>query len=58
MTLDLDAGEFRIGDPNSLWTGTSLYKLYGEAHTPWEWHKPDFRARPLARHHRVQHPLR
>jgi len=23
-------------------TGTSLYKLYGEAYTPWEWHKPIF----------------
>jgi N-acetylneuraminate synthase len=48
MTLDIDLGEFHIGDPNSLWTGTSLYKLYGEAHTPWEWHKPIFeRARSL-----------
>ncbi|SFM98416.1 N-acetylneuraminate synthase [Formivibrio citricus] len=40
MTLDLDEREFHIGDPDSLWTGTSLYKLYEEAHTPWEWHKP------------------
>ncbi|WP_016834352.1 pseudaminic acid synthase [Herbaspirillum lusitanum] len=42
MTLDLDEGEFHIGDPNSLWAGTSLYKLYGEAYTPWEWHKAIF----------------
>ncbi|MEW9902622.1 pseudaminic acid synthase [Pseudomonas putida] len=42
MTLDLDEGEFHISDPNSLWAGTSLYKLYGEAFTPWEWHKPIF----------------
>jgi pseudaminic acid synthase len=42
MTLDLDEGEFFISDPNSLWKGTSLYKLYQEAHTPWEWHKPIF----------------
>lgn len=42
MTLDLDVREFHIADPNSLWTGTSLYKLYGEAYTPWEWHKPIF----------------
>lgn len=42
MTLDLDEREFHIGDPNSLWTGTSLYKLYGQAYTPWEWHKPIF----------------
>ncbi len=48
MTLDLDEREFHISDPKSLWTGTSLYKLYGEAYTPWEWHKPIFdRAREL-----------
>jgi N-acetylneuraminate synthase len=48
MTLDLDEREFHISDPNSLWVGTSLYKLYGEAYTPWEWHKPIFdRAREL-----------
>ena len=35
MTIDLDEREFHIGDPNSLWAGTSLYKLYGEAYTPW-----------------------
>jgi pseudaminic acid synthase len=42
MTLDLDKGEFHINDSNSLWSGTSLYKLYGMAQTPWEWHKPIF----------------
>lgn len=42
MTLDLDEREFFISDPKNLWTGTSLYKLYEEAHTPWEWHKPIF----------------
>ena len=48
MTLDLDEREFHISDSNSLWAGTSLYKLYGDAHTPWEWHKPIFdRARDL-----------
>ena len=48
MTLDLAEGEFFISDPNSLWAGTSLYKLYQEAHTPWEWHQPIFdRAREL-----------
>lgn len=48
MTLDIDEGEFHIGDPDSLWTGTSLYKLYEQAHTPWEWHKPIFeRAKAL-----------
>jgi N-acetylneuraminate synthase len=48
MTLDLDEREFHIGDPDSLWAGTSLYKLYGEAYTPWEWHQVIFdRAREL-----------
>jgi N-acetylneuraminate synthase len=48
MTLDLAEREFHISDPKSLWAGNSLYKLYGEAHTPWEWHKPIFdRAREL-----------
>lgn len=48
MTLDLDEGEFHISDPKILWAGTSLYKLYGEAYTPWGWHKPIFdRAREL-----------
>lgn len=42
MTLDLDRDEFFIDDPKSLWKGTSLYKLYEQAHTPWEWHKPIF----------------
>lgn len=42
MTIDLDEREFHISDPNSLWADTSLYKLYGEAYTPWEWHKPIF----------------
>src|SRR3954471_11670335 len=48
MTLDLDHGEFFIDDPNSLWKGNSLHKLYQQAYTPWEWHKPIFeRARAL-----------
>jgi N-acetylneuraminate synthase len=48
MTLDLDEREFHISDPKSLWEGKSLYKLYGEAYTPWEWHMPIFdRAREL-----------
>jgi N-acetylneuraminate synthase len=42
MTIDLDEGEFHISDPKSLWSGRSLYELYGEASTPWEWHEPIF----------------
>jgi pseudaminic acid synthase len=42
MTLDLDRDEFFIADPKNLWSGTSLYKLYQEAYTPWEWHQAIF----------------
>ena len=42
MTLDVSEREFFISDPTSLWKGTSLYKLYQEAYTPWEWHQPIF----------------
>lgn len=37
MTIDVDHGEFRIED-GGLWHGRTLYDLYGEAHTPWDWH--------------------
>ena len=48
MTIDLDKRDFHISDSNSLWAGISLYKLYGEAYTPWEWHKAIFdKAREL-----------
>ena len=43
MTIDIAEGEFFIEDPNSLWQGKSLYQLYEEAHTPWEWHEPIYR---------------
>lgn len=42
MTLDLNEREFRVDDPGSLWFGRSLYELYGEACTPYEWHEPIF----------------
>jgi sialic acid synthase SpsE len=58
MTLDLDEREFHIADPNSLWAGTSLYKLYGEAYTPWEWHAPIFNARVRTGHDGLQHAVR
>lgn len=48
MTLDVGNREFRIEDKENLWQGNTLYSLYDEAHTPWEWHRPLFdRAREL-----------
>lgn len=40
ITLDCDTEEFRI--QGGLWDGKTLYQLYAEAHTPWEWHAPLF----------------
>lgn len=43
MTLDIAEGDFYISDQLSLWQGKSLYNLYKEAYTPWEWHEPIFK---------------
>ena len=40
MTIDVDNGDFFISD--GLWKGRSLYDLYGEAYTPFEWHEELF----------------
>ncbi|WP_153722708.1 pseudaminic acid synthase [Sporosarcina cascadiensis] len=48
MTLNVENPDFQIDDEKSLWNGNNLYKLYQQAYTPWEWHKPIFdRAREL-----------
>ncbi|SVB60513.1 uncharacterized protein METZ01_LOCUS213367, partial [marine metagenome] len=40
MTLDIKNDEFFISDEKNLWKGQSLYDLYKQAYTPWEWHEP------------------
>lgn len=42
MTLDHKGVDFQISDSKSLWKGKSLYELYKEAYTPWEWHEKIF----------------
>jgi N-acetylneuraminate synthase len=42
MTLNLHGKGFSVEDAGSLWNGRSLYELYREASTPWEWHSPIF----------------
>ncbi len=38
ITIDCDNEYFRL-DQGTIWDGKTLYDLYKEAHTPWEWHK-------------------
>jgi len=38
MTIDLE--DFKVSANHELWGGRTLFNLYQEAHTPWEWH-PD-----------------
>lgn len=38
ITLDCNKEDFLISG-GTLWDGKTLYELYEEAYTPWEWHK-------------------
>ena len=40
MTIDSSKEDFQIKE--GLWKGYSLYQLYQEAHTPFEWHRELF----------------
>ena len=41
LTIDCDNEYFQIHE-GTLWDGKTLYQLYGEAYTPWEWHEELF----------------
>ena len=41
LTLNCENEYFQIKQ-GTLWDGTTLYKLYQQAYTPWEWHKELF----------------
>ncbi len=40
ITLDCDTEDFQV--KGTLWDGQTLYNLYREAYTPWEWHQAIF----------------
>lgn len=40
LTLNSDNDDFKI--KGGLWDGKTLYELYKEAYTPWQWHKDLF----------------
>lgn len=42
MTIDFDNSYFQI-NAGTLWDGKTLFELYGEAYTPWEWHETLFK---------------
>ncbi len=38
ITIDHDGPEFLVATKGTIWEGRTLYDLYQEAYTPWEWH--------------------
>jgi N-acetylneuraminate synthase len=41
-TMTLNLRDFKVSEGHPLWGNMSLYQLYKEAMTPWDWHKPIF----------------
>ena len=41
-TMTLNLPNFSVSEGHDLWGGRSLYDLYKEAMTPWEWHSELF----------------
>lgn len=42
ITIDSNRPQFMVDQDHKLWGGRSLYSLYEEAQTPWEWHEELF----------------
>ena len=40
LTINSDLPDFQLTE--GLWAGRTLYQLYQEAYTPWDWHQPLF----------------
>lgn len=41
ITLDCDSADFQLKS-GTIWDGITLYQLYQQAYTPWEWHQAIF----------------
>ena len=39
ITIDCDNEHFQIKQ-GTIWDGQTLHRLYQNAYTPWEWHRP------------------
>lgn len=42
MTIDCNQPDFVVSGTSEQWQDRTLYDLYDEAHTPWDWHKAIF----------------
>lgn len=41
-TMTLNTDKFKVSESHELWGGRTLYSLYQQAFTPWEWHEELF----------------